>query len=69
METGRRLGCGVVRAWPWMGDVVWFVDGGRWGRCVRGWGYMGNGGWTYWTNGGWTYCTDREWRNLKLKQI
>ena len=45
-----------VRGWPWMGNVVWFVDGGIWGMGVF---VDGNGGWTYWTNGG----------NLKLKQI
>ena len=26
--------CSVVRGWTWMGDVVWFVDGARWGMCV-----------------------------------
>ena len=26
--------CGVVRGWTLMGDVVWFVVGGRWGISV-----------------------------------
>ena len=57
--------CGVVRGWPWMGGVVWFVDGGPPSGvdgecvCVHGWGYMGNEEWTYWTN--------REWRKPQTK--
>ena len=45
-----------VRGWPWMGNVVWFVDGGIWGMGVF---VDGNGGWTYWTN--------REWRKPQTK--
>ena len=66
METGRGWGrwCG-----SWMdvdGGGVSFEDGVDMGmgiyiniRCVRGWGYMGNGGWTYLTN--------REWRKPQTK--
>ena len=32
--TGWEGECGMVRGWMWMGDVVWFVDGGIWGMCA-----------------------------------
>ena len=30
--------------WPWMGNVVWFVDGGIWGMEDRRIGRIENGG-------------------------
>ena len=36
-----------VRGWPWMGNVVWFVDGGIWGMGVFVDGGMGIRGWEW----------------------